>query len=137
MGLILDTSILIGAEKGKIDLPRFLESFGDETAAISSITASELLHGWERAADTLTKEKRGRFVEALLTGIPIATFGLPEAREHARLWAHLSAHGTLIGPYNMLVAATALASGFTLATLNKNAFQHVPGLHLAPDPGKA
>jgi predicted nucleic acid-binding protein len=43
-------------------------------------------------------------------------FGLPEARRHAELWAALAASGKLIGPHDMLVSATALALGYSLAT---------------------
>ena len=57
-------------------------------------------------------------------------FGIPEARAHARLWAHLSVEGQPIAPYDLLVAATALSLGFSLATLNKEEFKRVPGLTL-------
>lgn len=45
MGAVIDSSVLIAAERGKLDLPRVLADHGDEPIAISAITASELLHG--------------------------------------------------------------------------------------------
>lgn len=45
MGAVIDSSVLIAAERGKLDLLRVLADHGDEPIAISAITASELLHG--------------------------------------------------------------------------------------------
>jgi predicted nucleic acid-binding protein len=55
---------------------------------------------------------------------------LPEARRHAELWAELASRGAPIGAHDMLVAATALANAFELATLNRGEFERVPGLSL-------
>ena len=51
MGLILDTSILIADERGKFDMPGLLRQFPSPQTIITAITASELLHGVERAQD--------------------------------------------------------------------------------------
>lgn len=110
----------------------FLEGLGSQPVAIAAITASELLHGWERAGDPSVKERRGRFVEAILASVPIATFGLDEARYHARVWAELASEGNLIGPHDMMIAATALALDFSLASMNEKEFRRVGGLRLTP-----
>jgi tRNA(fMet)-specific endonuclease VapC len=60
----------------------------------------------------------------------VLAFGLPEARRHAELWAELMTRGTMIGPHDLLVGATALAHGHALATLNRREFARVPGLVL-------
>jgi predicted nucleic acid-binding protein len=36
----------------------------------------------------------------------------------------------MIGPHDMLIAATALESGHSVATLNRDEFRRVPGLSL-------
>ena len=100
--------------------------------SISAITASELLHGCHRAREAAVRVRRTAFVEALLALIPVAPFGLSEARRHAELWADLSRKGKLVGAHDMLIAATALARGDTLATLNQREFKSVTGLRLAP-----
>jgi hypothetical protein len=51
MGLIFDTSLLIADERGKFDMPGFLQQFPTAQPMITAITASELLHGVERAQD--------------------------------------------------------------------------------------
>ena len=58
MGLILDSSILIADERGKFDMPGFLRQFSSQPPLITAITASELLHGVERAADANRKARR-------------------------------------------------------------------------------
>lgn len=130
MAVVLDTSILIGAERGTIRFARWLESLGEEPVGMAAITASELLHGCLRAATAGARARRSAFVEALLDTIPILPFGLPEARRHAEVWAELVREGTLIGPHDLLIGATALAQGHGLATLNQAEFTRVPGLRL-------
>jgi predicted nucleic acid-binding protein len=100
--------------------------------AIAAITASELLHGVERARTPAARTTRGRFVEALLEAIPVLPFGPAEARAHAAAWAALAGKGTVIGAHDLLVAATALAAGYRVATLNRREFSRVAGLQLAP-----
>lgn len=128
--MILDTSIIIAAERGAGDFARFLASLGGEPIAIAAITASEVLHGYLRARDPAVRARRGAFVDALFEEIPVLPFGLPEARRHAELWAELVKRGTMIGPHDLLVGATALAHGYALVTLNRREFARVPGLVL-------
>lgn len=130
MGVMLDTSVLIGAERGTFDLPRFLRSVPDESISIASITASELLHGCYRATKPGIRTRRFAFVDALLEMIPVATFGVNEARRHAQIWSELSRNGKIIGPYDLLIAATALSRGDSLATLNSREFKRVPGIRV-------
>ena len=52
------------------------------------------------------------------------------ARIHARLWAQLSVAGRMIGPYDLIVAATALHRRWAVATFNATEFRHVRGLEV-------
>src|SRR5262249_53896659 len=63
VGVILDTSLLIAAERRTARLDRYLDALGDEPIAISAITASELLHGCHRATDAGVRARRSAFVE--------------------------------------------------------------------------
>lgn len=130
--MILDASVFVEAERGTFDLEALLESRNDEPVAIAAITASELLHGVERAGRQESRARRHQFVERVVSDFPVLPFGLAEAREHARAWAALAAAGTPIGPHDLLVAATALAHGAAVATLNQKEFQRIRGLTLLP-----
>ena len=131
MGLVLDTSILIAAERGRFDFERFLLAESpNRPVYLAAITASELLQGVFRATGARRK-KREAFVEELLGGIEILPFDLSSARKHAELWAKLQKGGEMIGPHDMLIAASCLALKHEVATLNVGEFQRVKGLKLA------
>jgi tRNA(fMet)-specific endonuclease VapC len=130
MGMILDSSVLIAAERKRFDLVGFLSAHPNETFFITAITASELLHGCARAIDLAIRERRIRFVEGLLQDYVALPFALAEARTHAGLWVELERKGILIGERDLLIAAIAKANGHTIATANRDEFARVPGLAL-------
>ena len=129
--MLLDTAVLIAAERGTFDMPGYLTALGDAPVAIAAVTASELLHGVERARDAATRQRRSAFVEGVLANVPVIPFALAEARAHARIWAELAAAGVLIGAHDLQIAATALVAGSEVATLNTAEFSRVSGLSLA------
>jgi tRNA(fMet)-specific endonuclease VapC len=128
--VIFDSSLLIAAERGTVRLADLLASLGTTPVAMAAITASELLHGCHRAADPAVRARRTAFVDALLDALPVLPFGMAEARRHAQLWADLVREGTIIGPHDMLIGATALARGDAVGTLNRREFGRIPGLRL-------
>lgn len=128
MGILIDSSVLIAHERGKLDVGRLLEGFGEGEGFLSSITASELLHGVHRARDPAVHARRLAAVEALLAVFPVLPIDMTVARVHASLWAHLVSAGTPIGGHDMWIAATCLAGGHALVTANLREFERVPGL---------
>jgi len=124
MGTLLDTSILIDIERGRRAIPAT-----DETA-IAAITASELLQGVLRA-DRAHRTVRESFVEGILAILPTIPFSLQVARVHARIWADLAAARVTIDAADLEVAATTIALGWELATLNRRDFARIAGLRLA------
>lgn len=130
--MILDTSLIIAAERGAVRLEAFLGDRAAEPVAVAAITASELLHGCHRATTPSVRARRSAFVEALLDLVPVLPFGLAEARRHAELWAELARRGAVVGAHDMLIGATALARGDAVATLNTKDFRRIAGLRLAP-----
>ncbi len=127
---MLDTSVLIADERGKFDMTGFLRAFPSPQMLISTITASELLHGIERAQDPARRARRQHHVEQVLAGIQVQPFDLAQARVHARIWADLEMRGKMIGPHDLQIAAAGLALGHDLATLNVAEFQRVTGLRV-------
>ncbi len=130
MGILIDASILIDAERGHLDLATRVAHRPDEEAFLSVITASELLHGVHRATHDEQRAKRAAFVEGLLQRLPLLDVDLATARAHARTWADLAAAGIRIGPHDLWLAATCIAHGLTLITANEREFARVPGLDL-------
>jgi tRNA(fMet)-specific endonuclease VapC len=126
MATLIDTSVLVAMKRGQIDL-NVLVTPNDEIA-IAAITASELLHGVHRASDPRTRTAREAFVEGLLARVPVLSFDLVTARIHARIWAELASQGIVVGAHDLLIAATALAAGATLASRDTRSFPRIPGL---------
>lgn len=134
MGLLIDTSILVGFERGRLDLDALsrerITHRGDEPYYLSVITASELLHGVHRARDSVQRARRSAFVEGVLDAFPVLPIDLLTARTHAELGAALAQGGIPVGNHDLWIAAAAVGRGLALATLNPREFQRVPGLEV-------
>lgn len=130
MGTLIDTSVLIAAERGSLDLEALLAEHGDEVIAMSAVTAAELLHGVHRMKTAVQRAHTQLLVERLIGLMPIVPFDLNAARVHATLSAELSGRGTPIGAHDLLIAATAVAIGYGVATRDRRSFPRIRGLAL-------
>ncbi len=128
--ILIDSSVLIAAERGQLDLSDLRARTEREEVAIAAVTASELLHGVFRAGTSARRAQREAFVERMLATFPVLPFDLTAARIHARLWASLASRGIAVGAHDLLIAATALASGCAVATRDARSFPKIPGLSL-------
>ena len=69
------------------------------------------------------------FFFVFLCGLmPVIPFDLDVARVHARLSAELAAKGTPVGAHDLMIAATAVAQGYVVATRDKRSFPKIKGL---------
>jgi predicted nucleic acid-binding protein len=128
VAVLVDASILIEAERGRLALEQHVARRQEEEFFLSVITASELLHGVHRAVHPEVRTKRSAFVEAILERFPLLPVDLVTARAHAQVWAELAAAGCMIGPHDLWLAATCIAHGLTMVTANVRQFARVPGL---------
>lgn len=128
MGVLIDASILIEHERGRLEIASHVARRESDEFFLSVITASEMLHGVYRAADAGVRARRAAFVEALLERFPLLPVDLATARAHARLWAELAAAGLPVGPHDLWLAATCVAHGLVFATANTRELHRVPGL---------
>jgi len=124
--------VLVALERGSLHPEAVASAQPGARLAISAITASELLHGWHRARTPAQRRTRERFLTALLAKLAILPFDLPVARIHAGAWASLAERGQVIGPHDLIIAATALACRIPLATLNERQFDKVDKLRVVP-----
>jgi tRNA(fMet)-specific endonuclease VapC len=90
-----------------------------------SVVVGELYYGCEKSAKPV--ENRAT-VDALLAPMPCLPFDAAAANHFARLRRYLESRGQQIGPYDLQIAAIALANGCTLVTHNTGEFSRVPGL---------
>ena len=130
MGVLIDASVLIDHERGRIDFERHVVGREREGFFLSVVTASELLHGVHRAEDRGVRARRSAFVEGVLGSFPLLPIEIATARMHARLWADLARQGQLIGAHDLWIAASCLSHGLSLVTSNLREFTRVPGLDI-------
>ena len=128
MAVLIDASILVEAERGRLDIEPHVARHPDDEAFLSVVTAAELLHGVHRAATAEHRARRSAFVEGVLERFPLLEIDLSTARAHAQVWADLAATGSLIGPHDLWLAASCIAHGLTMVTANVREFDRVPGL---------
>jgi tRNA(fMet)-specific endonuclease VapC len=131
MGLILDSNVLIQAERNSRTDP-FAQFADYGNAYISAITVSELLVGVHLANSESRRNQRKAFVEGVLMLFPALDFSSASARIHAELYASLRNKGELIGAHDLIIAATALQHGFAVLTGNIREFKRIPGLTVIP-----
>jgi predicted nucleic acid-binding protein len=130
VGTLIDSSVLIAAEREALDLGAARLAHADEPVGIAAITASELLHGVQRATTAARRQRRETFVERLLAALPVFPFDLVTARIHASLWAGLAAKGTHVGAHDLVIGATAIAAGYRVTTRDRRSFAKIPGLEV-------
>ncbi|MGD0076430.1 MAG: PIN domain-containing protein [Candidatus Binataceae bacterium] len=130
MGALIDSSVLVAADRGKLSLTRLAAQYEQETLAISAVTAAELLYGVHRAVTPAQRAKRQAFVEGLLARMPVLPFDLTAARLHAEMWARLAKKGSQIGALDSMIGATALAWDLAVITSDERSFPKIPGLRV-------
>jgi tRNA(fMet)-specific endonuclease VapC len=101
--------------------------------AIAAVTVAELLVGVE-LADPSRRQRRSRFVEAILATVPVEDYDLETARAHASLLAHARRSGRQRGAHDLLIAATGLARHRIVVTADASGFADLPGVVLRPLP---
>jgi tRNA(fMet)-specific endonuclease VapC len=124
--LILDTSVLVTAERAGLNLGR---TFGDDDdIVIAAITVAELRAGIE-LGHASHRASRTTFLARILESLPVEPYDLRTAEVHGQLLAHARAAGRQRGAHDTVIAATAISTQRTLVTADKAArFHELPGL---------
>lgn len=114
MAVLLDTSVLIGAEKGP-----------DDDAAISVVSLTELHFGVLVARDDETRALRMRRLGVIEGHFDALPFDAAVARECGRLHALVAKRGgqPRRRAFDLAIAATANVHGVPLLTYNTKDFQ--------------
>lgn len=99
-----------------------------EAMAVCSIVKAELFYG---AMKSQWPERNLHKQRTFLSQFQSLPFGDSEALVFGQIRARLQRLGKPIGPYDLQIAATALAHGLTLVTHNTREFSRIEGLALA------
>lgn len=128
MKYTLDTNTLIYFFKGIGNVALNLLSTAPSEIGVSSLVLYELEFGI--AVSTDPRKRQGQLQE-LVSLVTIIPFRWKEAKQAAQIRAALEKKGAPIGPYDVLIAATAISNNAILVTHNKKEFQRVHGLKIA------
>jgi predicted nucleic acid-binding protein len=109
--------------------PLLAKSVMTETG-ISVITLIELAHGAARADSLDRKAKRERFIEELVTAVPVHPVSIPIAIRAGFLDGENQARGTRVPLPDLLIDVTALELGYSVGTANLRHFKQVAGLNV-------
>jgi tRNA(fMet)-specific endonuclease VapC len=129
---MLDSTAAVAAERQGKNARQLLEAValetGDEGIAVSVVTVLELAHGITRADTTERRERRQRFLDDLLTGVPIQPITVPIALRAGQIDGQSQAKGVRIPLSDLLIGASALELGYSVGTANIRHFQLIPSL---------
>lgn len=132
MGIVLDSSVIIAAERRGRTVREILEQLkalqGDVEIGISVVTVAELMHGAYRTKTQAQQQQRLEFIERLSSDVPVYPITLDIARLAGRIEGQQEALGVQFAFEDLLIGATALHLSYDLATLNLRDFKRIPKL---------
>jgi len=132
MGLILDSSVVIDAERRGDTVERLIERVvnvaGDQDAALSAMGLTELIHGVYRAQTPQMRTRRETFLQELLADVTVYPYTKETAMLAGKIDGEQQSQGVVIPFGDLLIGATALSPGLSMLTANLRHFQKIPGL---------
>ena len=134
LGLILDSSVIIAAERKRQTVEQLLTSvgqaFGEVEIAISAVTVAELVHGVARANTPEVRIARREFIDELKKHVPVHPVTDITAEIAGQISGEQAAKGITLPADDLLIGASALEQGYAVATLNTRHFGKIPGLQV-------
>lgn len=128
MRYLLDTNVcIVYLNQPMSSIRRQLQLLSPQDVAVCSIVKAELFYGAmksNKSARTLAIQ------EAFLNNFVSLPFDDSAARIYSTIRADLTTKGTPIGPYDLQIAAIALANNLILVTHNTGEFNRVNNLRI-------
>ena len=122
--VLLDTTFLVDVER-QDDGWAAIED--DDEVAVAAVTVAELRVG-ALLADRRHRSARTAFVEEVVASVPVLTYDLDVAEAHAELLVQVRRQGSPRGAHDLIIAATARASGRTVVSADATAFGQLDGV---------
>ncbi|WP_068088995.1 type II toxin-antitoxin system tRNA(fMet)-specific endonuclease VapC [Polycladidibacter stylochi] len=124
---LLDTNICIYTIKNRPQSVREQFERYSQYLAISSITLMELIYGAEKSA---RPAQNLEIIEGFAARLAVLDYDSLAAAQTGQIRAELAKQGRTIGPFDVMIAGHARASGLIVVTNNTKEFVRVPGLRL-------
>ncbi len=127
MTYLLDSNVWVSLLRGTSAraASRFQIAATSDNLCICSFVVSELCYGCVRSAKPAANRAA---VDALIAPFPSLAYTDAAASHFVSIRHSLEALGQVIGPYDMQIAAIALANSCTLVTHNTGEFSRIQGL---------
>ncbi len=122
---LLDTDTIIYSLKGVPAVVAQLRDHADAPKAISVITYGELIYGAEKSQQVASNLAK---VHQLREIFPIIEINCAIMDTFGDLKARLSLKGKKVDDFDLIIASTALAIGYTVVSNNVKHFSKIPDL---------
>lgn len=116
--LILDTCVLIAGVRGGVDLAALADT---DDVAVPAVVVAEYSAGVLLGTDPGRAAAQRAFLDEVLAVVPVADYDRAVAEHHAALLAHPHGTGTQRGVHDLIIAATARATGRAVVTADERA----------------
>lgn len=132
MGLILDTSVIVRAERRGHSVAEILaqirETHGETEVGISVVTIAELTHGVQRSKAETQWQRSQAFLDDVMAALTVFPVTAEIAQRVGVISGQEAARGVTLPFEDLLIGATALHVGFELVTHNARHFEKIPNL---------
>ena len=125
--LLLDTTFLISADRDSRSLDAVISD--DDDVAIAAISVAELTVGVELSRGKRARDRRA-FVDDLMATVPVIPYDVTVADSHATLLVAVRRQGRPRGAHDLIIAATAHATGRDVVSADPAGFEDLPGVGL-------
>jgi tRNA(fMet)-specific endonuclease VapC len=134
MGWILDSTVLIAAKRkgqtAREALTGIVSYTSMEEVGLSIISVVELMHGVVRANTPRRQKVRRRFLDEIMTALPIYQISIAVALRAGPINGENTARGLHVATPDLLIGVTALELSYRVATGNERHFRMIPGLEV-------
>ena len=115
LGLVLDSSTVIRAERNKQSIPEFIDAIfhahGALDLSLSPVTVAELVHGIYRAKTPQAAQRRREYIEELVSLVPVHPATKQTAWLVGQIEGQEAAKGNVLPFNDLLIAAAAIEQG--------------------------
>ena len=132
LGLVLDSSVLIAAERQKLTPQQAIETVrntvGEIPIVLCPLSIAEIGHGIYRANTPEVRARRREFLDELKATVPVRPITEVTAEIVARIGGEQASKGIVLPLGDLMIAACALELDYAVGTDNVRDFARIPGL---------
>ena len=134
LGVVLDSSIVITAERKSLPVPQLVEAiqaaYGEIELSLSPVTVAELVHGIYRARTPEVSQRRREYIDQLVGLLPLHPITLQTGYLVGQMEGQEAAKGNVLPFNDLLIAAAAIEQGYAVLTENLRHFEKIPGIQI-------